>query len=100
MRNAYKILVKKYKGRVADGGNSLQIWRVDTNILNKQSRTADKGWSFSVGLPTPQRKKLSRYENSQEIYGKVQLTRARHNKWEVDIKMDVKVVGWEVLDWR
>jgi hypothetical protein len=28
--------------QVADGGNGLQIWRVAANILNKQSRTADK----------------------------------------------------------
>jgi hypothetical protein len=28
---------------VADGGDGLQIWRVVANILNKQSRTADKG---------------------------------------------------------
>jgi hypothetical protein len=26
------------------------IWRVATNIFNKQSRTADKGWSFSLGV--------------------------------------------------
>ena len=25
------------------------IWRVAANILNKHSRTADKGWSFSLG---------------------------------------------------
>jgi hypothetical protein len=25
----------------------LQIWRVDANMLNKQSRTADKEWAFS-----------------------------------------------------
>jgi len=25
------------------------IWTVAANILNKQSRTADKGWSFSLG---------------------------------------------------
>jgi len=28
---------------VADGGDGLQMWRVAANILNKQSRTADKG---------------------------------------------------------
>jgi hypothetical protein len=28
---------------VVDGGDSLQIWRVAANILNKQSRTASKG---------------------------------------------------------
>jgi hypothetical protein len=32
--------------QVADGGDGLQIWRVTANILNKQSRTADKGWGW------------------------------------------------------
>ena len=26
------------------------IWRVDANILNKQSRTANKGWSSNLGV--------------------------------------------------
>jgi len=26
------------------------IWRIAANILNKQSRTADKGWSSSLGV--------------------------------------------------
>jgi hypothetical protein len=36
--------------QVADGGDGLQIWRVAANILNKQSQTADKGWSSSLGV--------------------------------------------------
>jgi hypothetical protein len=56
--------------QVPDGRNGLQIWRVATDILNKQSWTAKKGWSSSlglgVGLTTPHHKKLSYYENSQE----------------------------------
>jgi hypothetical protein len=36
--------------RVADGGDGLQIWRVTENILKKQSRTADKGYSSSLGV--------------------------------------------------
>jgi hypothetical protein len=36
--------------QVADGGDGLQIWKVAANILNKQSRTADKGWSSSLGV--------------------------------------------------
>jgi hypothetical protein len=36
--------------QVADGGDGLQIWRVAANILNKQLRTADKGWSSSLGV--------------------------------------------------
>jgi hypothetical protein len=36
--------------RVADRGDSLQIWRIPANILNKQSRTDDSGWpSLGVG---------------------------------------------------
>jgi hypothetical protein len=36
--------------RVADTGVGLQIWRVAANILNKQSRTADRGWPSSLGV--------------------------------------------------
>jgi hypothetical protein len=28
----------------------LPIWRVDANVLNKHSQTADKGWSSSLGV--------------------------------------------------
>jgi hypothetical protein len=56
--------------QVADGGEGLQIWRVASNILNKQSRTADKGWPSSLGLggglTTPHLKKIVRYEMSQK----------------------------------
>jgi hypothetical protein len=31
--------------QVADGGDGLQLWRVAANILNEQSRTANKGLS-------------------------------------------------------
>jgi hypothetical protein len=36
--------------QVADGGDSLQLWKVAANILNNQSRTADKGLSSSLGV--------------------------------------------------
>jgi hypothetical protein len=36
--------------RDTDGGGGLQIWRVTRNILNKQSPTADKMWSSSLGV--------------------------------------------------
>jgi hypothetical protein len=50
--------------QVAVGGDGLQIGWAAANILKKQSRTADKGWSSSlgglgVGLTTPHRKKIS-----------------------------------------
>jgi hypothetical protein len=34
--------------QVADGGDAFQLWRAAANILNNQSRTADKGWSSSL----------------------------------------------------
>jgi hypothetical protein len=36
--------------QVVDGEDGLQIWRVAANILNKQSRTANKEWSSSMGV--------------------------------------------------
>jgi hypothetical protein len=47
----------------ADGRGCVQIWRVSANILNKQSRIADTGWScgfgLDVGLTIPDRKNSS-----------------------------------------
>jgi hypothetical protein len=49
--------------RAADRGCGPQMWRAAANILKKQSRTADKEWSFcwgdwglGEGLTTPRRK--------------------------------------------
>jgi hypothetical protein len=36
--------------QVVDEGESLQIWKVAANILKKQSRKANKGWSSSLGV--------------------------------------------------
>jgi hypothetical protein len=59
--------------RVADGGDGLQIWMVSANILNKQSRTADKGWStgrgLSEGLTSLRRKKSSFLRNVTKVLG-------------------------------
>jgi hypothetical protein len=35
---------------VEGGGNNLQTWKVAVSILNKQSQTADKGWSSRLGV--------------------------------------------------
>jgi hypothetical protein len=40
----------KARPQVTDGGNDLQIWRIAANILNKQSLTADKGCSSTLGV--------------------------------------------------
>jgi hypothetical protein len=36
--------------QVADGEDALQFWRVAANILNKQLRTANKGWTPSLAV--------------------------------------------------
>jgi hypothetical protein len=36
--------------RFADRGDGLLIWGIAENILNKQSRTSDSGWSSSLGV--------------------------------------------------
>ena len=38
------------RSQVVDSGTNLQTWTVAANILNKQSRTADKGWTSSLGV--------------------------------------------------
>jgi hypothetical protein len=43
------------------------LWRVSAKILNKQLRTADKGWPSNLrigrGVTTPHRKNVSCYES-------------------------------------
>jgi hypothetical protein len=36
--------------RLLDRGDGLQLWRAAADILNKQSQTADKGWSSNLGV--------------------------------------------------
>ena len=36
--------------QVAGRGTACNVWVADANILNKQSRTADEGWSSSLGV--------------------------------------------------
>jgi hypothetical protein len=40
----------KARPQVAVGGDGRHIWRVDANILNTPSRTADRGWSSWMGV--------------------------------------------------
>jgi hypothetical protein len=35
---------------LAEDEEGLRIWKVAANLLNKQSETADKGWSSSLGV--------------------------------------------------
>jgi hypothetical protein len=52
-----------------DGGDSLQIRKATANIFNKQLWTADKRWSFILGLRegliTPHCEKLACFKRPQ-----------------------------------
>jgi hypothetical protein len=82
--------------QVADGRDSLQFWRVAANILNKQSRTADKRWSSSlglgVGLTTPHCKyKLVTKDHKKPPNWKNSLDKRPKRK-----KMDMRFGTWNV----
>jgi N6-adenosine-specific RNA methylase IME4 len=55
--------------QVAVGRDGLQVWRVVANILNKESRTADRGWTSSLGVghwannPPPHRRSSNLLRN-------------------------------------
>jgi hypothetical protein len=106
---------------VADRGDGLQIWRVAANILNKQSRTVDRGWHSSLGVGrgtnNPHRKTLyllrSMYKdlgNGRILWcdpstgkmgkpqGKRPLGRPRR-RWEDGIRMDLTEIGLGSVDW-
>jgi hypothetical protein len=56
----------------ADGREGLQIRGIAANILNKQSRTAEKGWASSLelggGLTTPHLKKKQRVTKCYTVH--------------------------------
>jgi hypothetical protein len=67
--------------QAVDRGDDIQIWRVAANIFNEQSPTADKGWSYSLGVGqgiiTPRQKKLTFYKilyRSSDLDGFFRLT--------------------------
>jgi hypothetical protein len=69
------------RAQVADEGDSLQIWRLAAKILNKQSRTADKGWFSSL--------KVGCGANNSSLY-KMKLVRSMHRAGSL------KIVGEEI----
>jgi hypothetical protein len=78
---------------VEDGGDSLHVWRVAANILNKQSRTAKKGMSSRLGLTTPYHKKKSSLPKVTKCLGPEQIL------WINDMKlrkMDMRFGTWNV----
>jgi hypothetical protein len=80
--------------QVADRGDGLQIWRVATSILNKQLRTAGRGWTSSLGvggLTTHHRKIIcvAKYLQGSRKWTD-SLARHKHQK------MDMRFGTWDV----
>jgi hypothetical protein len=73
--------------QVADGGDGLQILRVAANILNKQSRTADKGLSSSLGVgrgannSSPQKISLLRKITISQVSNSLKNPQPVQNYW-------------------
>jgi hypothetical protein len=53
---------------VADGEDGLQIWRVPAKTLNKQSRTADRRWSSSLGVGRGNKPAVKKKSACYEIF--------------------------------
>jgi hypothetical protein len=96
------------RSQVADRGDGLQIWRVAANILNKQQRTADRGWPSSLGLggglTTTHRKNLyvAKYLQPPRKWTD-SLARPKHRKNGYEIRLargmsgaSIRQVNWKL----
>jgi len=61
---------------IADRGDGLQIWWVAAEILNKQSRTAVKGWSSRLGT-------------DRETYSSSPWKKKKKNSWLRNVTLDL-----------
>jgi hypothetical protein len=73
--------------QVADGGDGLQIWKVAANIMNKQSRTTDKGRSSSLGVERGANNPSTSESNMLRSVSKLR------RKWEDSINVDFRETG-------
>jgi len=55
--------------QVAEGGDGLQMWRVAANIMNKLSRTADKGWAPSLAVGRGTNNVENTLHRDSDLYG-------------------------------
>jgi hypothetical protein len=82
--------------QVADGGDSLQIWRAAANILNKQLQIADKGWSSSFGVGHGSKNSKSKNKFVTECHKEPHTWTESLDKQPELRKMDVRFAAWDV----
>jgi hypothetical protein len=68
---------------------------VAANILNKLSRTADSGWSSSLGVGQG----LKVYKVLVGTPKAKRPFRRPRNRREDEIRMDLREIGWGSVDW-
>jgi hypothetical protein len=78
--------------------------RLAANILNKQPRTNDKGWSSSLGVGRGakilHRKKQTSYETVIGRKARGKETTGKTEAWWMDkINTDLLYIGLNVVDW-
>ena len=94
---AWRVLRLRIEGRPL-------IWMIAANILNKQSRTADKGWSSSLGgsarccqLRIVKTGYVTKHEHLPRGWTDI-LVRPKQGKRDMKFgKMDLQDVGCEVV---
>jgi hypothetical protein len=87
--------------QIPDGGEDLQIRRVAANVSNKKSRTANKGWSSSLGVgsgSTPHRNKSMMLRNVSKHLGPGLILwhglRSGKRTWDFELGMLGASAGW------
>jgi hypothetical protein len=84
------------RAQIADGGDGLQIWRVAANILNKQTRTADKGWASSLGVGLGPYNSSLKNKLVTKIHKKQQTLTDSLDKRPKRKKIDMRFDTWNV----
>jgi hypothetical protein len=77
----------------SDGVDGLQMWRVAESKVNERSRTADRGWFSKFGDVCERLAPVTRWPE-----GKRPLIKSER-RGENNIKIDLKVLDWEDMDW-
>jgi hypothetical protein len=59
--------------QVADGGDTLQLWRVAVNILNKQTRGGPLGWGLGMGPGGLSRAQSNVVQNQISLFCRIRI---------------------------
>jgi hypothetical protein len=78
--------------QVADGGETFQMLKVGVTIVNTQLRTADKGWSSSMGMDFGLTTPHGKYQNVLKCY--IRSENAKETNNLEDLNADGLILEW------